>query len=190
MFAERQHRASELPATGTPDGDADRETANIARTGVAFGLAAYLWWGLVPVYFKAVSHVAPPEVLAHRIIWSAVFLTLLLCTRGRWRMVVETIRSRRTFLTIVATAALIALNWYTFIWAVTHGQVLQSSLAYFISPLVHVLLGRLFLSERLRRWQITAVLMAGVGVTYLTVSHGQLPVVALVLAFTFSNAKS
>ncbi|UCE59479.1 MAG: EamA family transporter RarD [Phycisphaerales bacterium] len=153
---------------------------------MTFGLGACLWWGLQPVYFKVVASVPTLEVLAHRVVWSWVLLTLLLCLPGRGRSVIQALRHGRTLGTLVATTCLIASSWYFFIWAVTHGHVLQASLGYFISPLINVLLGRVFLGERLRRWQLTSVLLAAGGVGYLTIHHGQVPTLALVLALSFS----
>ena len=156
-----------------------------ARAGVGYGVAAYGWWGLVPVYFKAVAHVAPAEVLAHRIIWSVVLLAVLMRIYGRWRAAVAALRSRSTVITLLGTTTLIALNWFVFIWAVVHDRVLEASLGYFINPLVNVLLGFVFLRERLRRWQMLSVALAAVGVAYLTFNYGQVPIIALVLAGSF-----
>jgi chloramphenicol-sensitive protein RarD len=152
---------------------------------VAYGLAAYTWWGVVVVYFKAVSHVPSLEVLAHRIVWALVLLSTLLALRHRWPQVLAAVRTRRTLLTLVATAFLVAINWLTFIWAVSHSRVVQASLGYFTNPLVNVLLGFLFLRERLRPAQWVSVALAAVGVTYLTVALGEVPWIALTLAFSF-----
>lgn len=152
---------------------------------MAYGVAAYLWWGLVPVYFKAVAHVTPGEVLAHRVIWSVVLLAVLMRIYGRWPGAAAALRDRKTILTLLGTTTLIAANWFVFIWAVDHDRVLEASLGYFINPLVNVLLGLVFLRERLRRWQMVSVALAALGVTYLTLSYGSLPAVALVLAGTF-----
>ena len=156
-----------------------------ARVGVAFGVAAYLWWGLVPIYFKAVAHVPATEVLAHRIIWSTVLLAGLMGWFGRWPAAIASLKSRRTMVTLGATTVLIACNWFVFIWAVANDRLLEASLGYFINPLLNVLLGVVFLRERLRRWQIVSVVLAGIGVFYRTVQLGELPVVALILAGTF-----
>jgi len=156
-----------------------------ARRGVAYGLLAYGAWGFIAVYFKAVAAVPPLEVLAHRMVWSAVFLCLFAALRGRGRDIVAAVRDRRSVLTLAATALLVSLNWYVFIWAVTHGRLLQASLGYFINPLVNVLLGFVFLGERLRRAQTASVALAGAGVAWLGWHIGQVPHIALVLAFTF-----
>lgn len=153
--------------------------------GALYGVAAFGFWGLVPIYFKAVSSVRAWEVLAHRVIWSLVFLLLLIAVLRNWRHTRAVLRSRRTLLTLAVTTVLIAVNWYTFIWAVANDQVMQASLGYFINPLVNVLLGFVFLRERLRRWQSLSVLLAAVGVAFLTVSRGHFPIIGLVLAFSF-----
>jgi len=152
---------------------------------VAYALAAYLWWGMVPIYFKAVAYVPAMEVLAHRIVWSVVLLIILMRVYGRWRTALEALRCPKTVITLCVTTLLLALNWFTFIWAVAHDQVLQASLGYFINPLLSVLLGFVFLGERLRRWQMFSVALATVGVIYLTIACGQMPAVALILATTF-----
>jgi chloramphenicol-sensitive protein RarD len=157
----------------------------VARAGVVYAVAAYGWWGLVPIYFKAVAHLPPAEVLAHRIVWSVVLLAVLMRVYRRWVDGWTALRDRKTLLTLCGTTLLLALNWFTFIWAVAHEQVLEASLGYFINPLFTVLLGFVFLRERLRRWQTASVALATVGVTYLTVAYGHMPVVALLLAGTF-----
>lgn len=152
---------------------------------MVFGLAAYLWWGLVPIYFKAVAHVPAMEVLAHRIIWSIVLLTILMRVYGRWAAALAVLRDRGTLLTLCGSTTLLACNWFTFIWAVANDQVREASLGYFINPLVSVMLGFVFLRERLRRWQMVSVALAAVAVLLLAYSYGKPPWVALILAGSF-----
>lgn len=156
-----------------------------ARAGVVFGTAAYAFWGLVPVYFKALADVAPLEILAHRIVWSVVLLALLMLVRRGWGAALAAVRAPRTLLTLAGTALLIAGNWLGFIWAVTNDQVRQASLGYFINPLVNVVLGYVFLRERLTRRQAWSVGLAAAGVAYLTVAGGRFPALGLFLACTF-----
>lgn len=156
-----------------------------AGAGVAYGLAAYLWWGVVPIYYKQVAQVSPLEVVAHRVIWSLVLLSVLMRLYGRWRVAVDLLKAKLTIFTLCATTILIAVNWLTFIWAIANDLILQASLGYFINPLLNVLLGFMFLGERLRRWQTVSVILAGIGVAYLTLSYGELPWPALVMAGTF-----
>lgn len=179
--AEPQMYASVLPALDP----LNLEQRRRARVGVAYALAAYGAWALVAVYFRAIREVPPLEVLAHRAVWSALLLALILLAQRRWRDVAAALRNRRTLAWLGGSTLLIAGNWLTFFLAVAHEQVLQASLGYFINPLVNVLLGFVFLGERLTRPQGFSVLLAAAGVAYLTVSYGQLPVIALILALSF-----
>lgn len=164
-----------------PPGDPAAET----RRGVAFAGAAFLFWGLAPIYWKALGAAAPLEISAHRIVWSFVLLAVLLAVRRRGREVAAAVRRGRTLGTLLVTTALIAVNWYTYIWAMAAERVLEASLGYFVNPLVNVLLGVVFLRERLSRPQAVAVALAGVGVAVLTFEVGRVPWVALALAGTF-----
>ncbi len=157
------------------------------RLGVLYGASAFLWWGLAPVYFKAVAHVSPFEVLAHRVLWSLAFLVALLAGRRRFLATVRLLGERRTLLTMAVTTVLIAVNWLLFIWSVATGHLVEASLGYFINPLVNVVLGMVFLGERLRRGQAVAVLLAALGVIWLTVQLGRPPWIALVLAASFAT---
>lgn len=168
--------------TATASSGATHET----KVGVAYGLAAYISWGVAPVYFKAVAHIPALEVLAHRMLWAVPFLLILLSLQGRVRMLMSPLRDRKTLVTLLATTVLIGSNWGVYIWAIANDQVLQGSLGYFINPLLNVLLGFVFLGERLRRWQTVGILLAALGVAYLTWSNGTVPTVALFLAFTFA----
>jgi chloramphenicol-sensitive protein RarD len=158
-----------------------------ARAGVIYGVAAYGLWGIFPLYFKAIKDVPTLEVLAHRVIWSLAFLVVLMLWRHNWPAARQALRSRQTLLILCATTLLIGGNWLVFIWAVAQGHVLEASLGYFINPLVNVLLGLIFLHERLRRWQVASVLLATVGVAYLTITLGRFPFLALFLALTFGS---
>jgi chloramphenicol-sensitive protein RarD len=156
-----------------------------ARNGVALALAAYILWGAFPVYFKAVSHVPPLEMLALRVVWSFALLALLALWRREWPAALRAVRTPRTLFILVLTTLFIATNWFTFIYAVSLGKVLQSSLGYFINPLVSVLCGYLFLSERLTRLQWISIGLAVVGVVIQTWLVGELPVLSLLMAFSF-----
>lgn len=169
-----------------PPGMSPQAAGADARAGLSFGIAAYAWWGLAPLYFKAVAHVSPAEVLAHRIVWSLVLLAVLMRLKGRWPAARVAMTDRRVLLTLLVTTILIAGNWFAFIWAIANHRLLQASLGYFINPLVNVLLGFLLLRERLRRPQVVSVLLAALGVSCITVTRGGLPIIALVLAGTFA----
>ena len=158
-----------------------------AGTGLLYGVFAYLIWGCFPVYFKAFGSIPALQIVSHRIAWSVVFLMLLSFRPGRWGAIRTAMTDRRSLLILVTTAILIATNWLVFIIAVGHGQVLQSSLGYFITPFVSVLLGLVFLKEQLRRLQLVALILAAIGVITLTVRYGSIPWTALILAITFGS---
>jgi chloramphenicol-sensitive protein RarD len=149
------------------------------------GLGAYLCWGFIALYFRVVRHVPPVSLVAFRVLWSVVFLALLLTALRGWDEVGAAVRSRKTLFGLAGSSVLIAGNWIIFVWAVEHAQVMQASLGYFINPLVSVLLGLTFLRETLRPAQWLACALAAVGVAVLTASMGKLPSVALALAMTF-----
>lgn len=153
------------------------------RSGFAAGLAAYLLWGLFPLYWPLLEPAGPVEILAHRIVWSVVVVVALLALTQGFRWVRELGRRRAALLALAA--ALITLNWGMYIYGVNSGHVVETSLGYFINPLVTVALAVVVLGERLRRAQWIAVGVAGVAVIVLTVAYGQLPWIALTLAFSF-----
>lgn len=157
-----------------------------SRAGALFALGAYGLWGVVPIYWKRLGPVPAVEVVAHRVVWSVLFVALVLTLSRGWASVVVALRSRRTLAYLSASTALIAANWGLFIWAVQTGHILQASLGYFINPLVNVAAGVLFLKERLSRPQVIAVTLAAIGVLILTVAGGAFPWVSLTLAFSFA----
>ncbi len=163
------------------------DPARDGRAGIGYALGAFGLWGLFPLYFKAVAAVPATEVLAHRIVWSAVCVGALLWLVRQWPAVralaLEPVNRRR----LVGSAVLIGCNWLIFIWAVANERVLQASLGYFVTPLVSVLLGRLVLGEHLYRRQWAAVALAGAGVTWLLIGLGVFPWVALGLAASFGG---
>jgi chloramphenicol-sensitive protein RarD len=153
--------------------------------GVLAGIGAYVFWGLFPIYWRWLESVPAIEILAHRIVWSLVFmLGLLLLQKDLfwWKGILH---DRRTLLLYTLAAILLSANWFTYIWAVNAGYVVEASLGYFINPLVNFLLGVLFFKEKLRGGQLAAVILAVLGVLYLTINYGSLPWISLVLAFTF-----
>ena len=156
-----------------------------ARQGVLFALGAYTMWGIAPIYFKALGQVTAPEVLCHRIIWSFFFLAFLIHISHRWKTVRDVINNKKSMLYLFTTALLVGGNWLLFIWAVNADHMLEASLGYYINPLINVLLGMLFLGERLRPRQWFAVVLAFTGVIIQIIGFGSVPVVALTLAITF-----
>ncbi|WP_305044946.1 EamA family transporter RarD [Geoalkalibacter sp.] len=168
----------------TLSGAGDQST-KIARKGILFGLAAYSIWGAFPIFFKALAGVPPLELVCHRISWSAVFLLILVVGRRQLRNLISVVRDRSVLLTLCVSTLLIATNWLVFLCAIQRGEVLQASLGYFITPLISVLLGFVFLREGLSRWQQVSFLSALVGVVTLTFYQGQAPWTSLILAASF-----
>jgi chloramphenicol-sensitive protein RarD len=158
---------------------------NSRQTGTLYVLAAFVMWGLLPVYWKALQSVPSQEILAHRVFWSFVFVSLLLGRKKRWAEFRWTFRSPRNRWVCILTAAIIGSNWFIYIWAINHDHIVDSSLGYFINPLITVLLGVIFLRERLNAWQVSALVLASIGVGYLTLQSGRIPWIALSLALTF-----
>lgn len=153
--------------------------------GFALALAAYGLWGILPVYLKALAHVSPFEVLGHRIIWSVPFAGIVLLVTGRTSDLKAAIRSPRTLMMAMVTAALITINWCTYVWAIGAGHAIESALGYFINPLFSVLLGSILLKEKLAPSQIAAIGLAFLGVAVLTWDAGQLPWISLTLTFSW-----
>lgn len=160
----------------------------VSGSGLAYGLAAYLSWGFIALYFKEIKAVPPLLVLGHRVVWSVAFLAVLLVVSGQLKAIVRSLRHRRTLLVMFGSTLMIACNWFTFIWAVSNGHVLEASFGYFITPLVNVLLGVAVLRERLRRGQIIAIVLAIAGLIIMsavTIYSGGNPLISLVLAASF-----
>jgi len=153
--------------------------------GILAGIGAYMFWGLFPIYWRLLEEVPAIEILTNRMVWSFVFMAIILTVQKDWEWFREAAHNRKTLLTYTLAAILLSINWFTYIWAVNAGFVVEASLGYFINPLVNILLGVIFLGEKLRRGQVAAVILAGLGVVYLTISYGSLPWISLVLAFTF-----
>lgn len=153
--------------------------------GVLFALAAYILWGFFPLYFKAIQQVSALQILAHRIAWGFVFTLAVVLMLRQWKEFRASIFNRRTFLIYAGASVVLGINWFTYVWAVITNHVVESSLGYFINPIVSVLLGVIFLRERLRTFQWVAIAMVTAGVVYLTITFGQLPWISLVLAVTF-----
>ncbi|MCR4815804.1 MAG: EamA family transporter RarD [Bacteroidales bacterium] len=154
------------------------------KKGLVYGLLCYLIWGLFPLYWRLLDHVDSFEILAHRMLWSGVFMTVLFVGIRKVRLR-NHIKNLRQYLSLLVTSLLISFNWGLYIWAINHGYILQSSIGYYINPLVNVLLGYIFLHERLNRAQTVALLFALAGVLWFTVDYGQFPIISLGLAFSF-----
>jgi len=153
--------------------------------GILYAIFAYLIWGTMPLYWYLLSNITPYEIVAHRILWSAVLMLILsaLVFKTDFRSI---LKSGKKMLYLLCTSALITLNWSLYIWAVANGHVVDASLGYYVNPFINIILGVIFLKERLSGMQKIAIAFAFFGVAYLTYSYGTFPVVAIVLASTFS----
>jgi chloramphenicol-sensitive protein RarD len=155
--------------------------------GIMYALSSYILWGFLPIYMKALPGVLPLEILSHRVLWSLVLLAAALTVRQGWSWLREALHDRRTLLLFCLTALLLSINWLTYIWSVVHNHIVDGTLGYFMNPLVNVLLGVIFLRERLRTGQVVAIAVALSGVLYLALNAGVVPWVGLTLAFSFSG---
>lgn len=155
------------------------------RTGILSAALAFLCWGLFPLYFHALNEVPPTQILVHRVVWSLLFLALVLTVRRQWAWVRPLMGEPRVIASFAISSLLLSGNWLLYIWAVNNGHVIESSLGYFINPLVNVMLGYLVLKERLRRGQWAAIALAACGVAWLAWDAGRMPWIALVLAASF-----
>ncbi len=154
-------------------------------TGAIYAALAFAIWGIFPLYFRQIAHVPSGEILAHRIIWSLVFVVVALSLRRQWGWLKPVLRQPKVLAAFTASALLLSVNWLTYIWAINNGHVIDASLGYFINPMVNVLLGYTVLHERLRRMQWVALALAAGGVLWLTLQAGNLPWIALALAGSF-----
>lgn len=153
--------------------------------GFTFAFIAYLLWGFLPFYMKAVAHISPYEVVAHRVLWSVPITAAILAAQGGFGSFLAAFKQPRTLGMGFVTASLISVNWAIYVWAIGSGRALESALGYFINPLVNVALGTIFLGERLNKAQMFAVALAIFGVGLMTVESGGLPWVSLALALSF-----
>lgn len=156
-----------------------------AQKGILLAICAYTMWGIAPIYFKALGAVSALEILSHRVVWSFVLLAMLIHLSRGWRNVAHLVHTPRKCWLLLVTALLVGGNWLIFIWSVNANHMLDASLGYYINPLLNVLLGMLFLGERLRKLQWFAVMLAAIGVAIQLVVFGSVPIVAIALATTF-----
>lgn len=161
-------------------------TNDRARAGLFLGLGAYLLWGVLPIYFKAIGHVPATEIVAHRVVWSLIFLAVLATLWKRWPAIRTAVATPKVLATLALTATLIGANWLIWIWAVLNGHILEGSLGYYLNPLVNVLLGVVLLKERLSRGQKFAVFLAAAGVAVLAAGAGGALWISLSLAGSFA----
>ena len=159
---------------------------NQQLSGILFGVAAFITWGFLPAYWKQLQEVAPFEILCHRIVWSCLFLCLIISFQKRWAEVGQVARNSANLKKLFCSGLLIGFNWFIYIWAVNTEHVVETSLGYYITPMVNILIGFLLLGERFHRPQLIAILCALTGVIYSLAAYGDLPLFALTLAFSFS----
>jgi len=157
-----------------------------AQLGVGYALLAFLSWGILPVYWKLLDNVSSFEILSHRMVWSTVFLLVLIAVQRRLGEFRDLLESRKQIWLLLVTATLLGVNWFVYIYGVNTNRIVETSLGYFINPLLNVLMGILFLKERLEFWRGLAVVLASLGVLNYLWNFGSLPWIALSLAFTFS----
>jgi len=153
--------------------------------GIWYSILAFVAWGFLPLYWKALKEVQPEEILAHRIVWSLVFVAVILVLNGRWKQLRKVLRQPRKLLAILVCSLLIGVNWFIYIWAVNANHVVEASLGYYINPLLSVFLGMIVLKERLSCWQLVSLFLACLGVIIITLHYGSIPWIALSLAITF-----
>ncbi|MBT2754439.1 EamA family transporter RarD [Mesobacillus foraminis] len=159
------------------------------QKGVIYAAFSYILWGILPIYWKFLDHVGAEEILANRVLWSFVFMLLVLLLTNKWQVFIKTIRgftaNKRQMLALSIASILISINWFLYIWAVNTGQMIEASLGYYINPLVSVLLGLIFFKEKLSQAQIFSFSLAAIGVLIMTISYGKFPFIAVTLALSF-----
>ncbi|SEM38408.1 chloramphenicol-sensitive protein RarD [Mesobacillus persicus] len=159
------------------------------QNGILYAAGAYILWGFLPIYWKLLDHVGAEEILANRVIWSFLFMLVLLGLTKKWSLFVGTLKgfakNKKQLLALVIASVLISINWFVYIWAVNSEQMVETSLGYYINPLVSVLLGIVFFKEKLSRAQIFSFLLAAIGVVIMTMSYGKFPWIAITLALSF-----
>jgi len=160
--------------------------ANSSRNGAFSALSAYLLWGFAPIYFKLLTAIEPGEIMMHRVIWSTVFLLVMIIVMKKWSQLVAVFKQPKILLQLSLSASFLAVNWFLFIWAVNNNHLLDASLGYYINPIFNVILGMIFFHERLRRNQLIAVGLALLGVLVQLIALGTLPIISLALASTFA----
>jgi len=156
------------------------------KAGIFFGIAAYTAWGVLPLYWKLLQVIPALEILAHRILWSFIFVTLIVILTGGWKALVSVLNNKKKLLLIFCCGFIISINWFVYIFAINTNHVIEASMGYFINPLVVVLLGVIVLKEKLSRWQLAALILAASGVLLIAVQYGRIPWIALFLAATFA----
>lgn len=164
----------------------DRSNHSEQTKGIIYTFGAFSAWGLLPIYWKQLNTVPAMEILVYRIIWSFIFVAILLSIRKQWGKVLSIFSNRSTVFSLVLSSLIITVNWLIYIWAVNSSHVVEASLGYYINPLITVLLGIFVLHERLDRWQVISIVLAAIGILILALEFGKIPWIALSLAITFA----
>ena len=154
--------------------------------GLIYALAAYTWWGFIPIFWKQLSHIDSVEIVMHRMVWACVLVTLVIVVSRQWRDFKALLLQAKLVFKLFIASVLVSVNWAVFIWAVNTGHLVETSLGYFMNPLISVALGVVIFGEALRRGQLVALSIAAISVIYLVFSYGVFPWIALVLAVTFA----
>ncbi|MDQ0859143.1 EamA family transporter RarD [Bacillus sp. V2I10] len=167
----------------------EQRNSDTYRTGLMHTALAYFLWGILPVYWKLIDHVGAEEILAHRVFWSFLFMMSLIQINKQWAQLLEVckrmLKKPLLLVSLILSSFLISINWFLYIWAVNNDHILETSLGYYINPLISVLLGMMFLKERLNRWQYASFILAAAGVLFMTMQYGKFPFVAIILALSF-----
>ncbi|MFC6332666.1 EamA family transporter RarD [Paenibacillus septentrionalis] len=156
------------------------------KKGIIYGFLAYLSWGLLPLYWRLFDTMPAGEILAHRILWSFVFVAVLVTAAKRWKSLISVVKERKNRLAVLLCSIFISCNWLIFIWAVNSGNVIETSLGYYMNPLISVVFAVVFLKEKLRVGQWAAIIIAGIGVLLMAIQYGHVPWIAIVLAVSFA----
>ncbi len=163
----------------------DNREKETFRTGLYYGLGAYITWGLIPIYWPLLQPASSLEILSHRVVWSLLTLFIIISFLKEWTAVFDVVKIKKTAWILLLASILISINWGVFIWAVSHDRVVDTALGYFMNPLVSVALGLIIFKEKLRKFQWVAVIIAFFAVLYLTFAAGSFPWISLSLAFSF-----
>ncbi|SMF17958.1 EamA family transporter RarD [Desulfovibrio gilichinskyi] len=158
---------------------------NNTRKGLIYAASAFIMWGMLPIYWKTLTGIPPLEILCHRIVWSFLFLTVVISAKKKWMEVITAVRDKKGKYLLIASSSLIGINWYVFIWSINNNHVVEASLGYYINPLVNVLLGFIFMNDKLNKMQGAAIACAFAGVMYSVIDLGKFPYIAITLAISF-----
>jgi chloramphenicol-sensitive protein RarD len=163
-----------------------RNMPSSTKIGVIYASLAYTLWGVLPLYWKVIDNIPSMEILAHRIFWAFIFVGAILIRNNQWKEAIVVIKNRRNLLLITLAAITITINWGSYIWAVNSGHIVESSLGYYMNPLIVVFFGVVFLKEKLTPSQTAALILAAIGVIILTVNYGKVPWISIILAVSFA----